>query len=55
LARQHLDRQLDVLTGIARRAAVADPVHMAKQLLTLRADATVLTDHHGDPAAARVA
>ncbi|MDG4824925.1 TetR/AcrR family transcriptional regulator [Asanoa sp. WMMD1127] len=55
VARQHLDRQLDVLTDITRRAAVADPVATAKQLLALRSGATVLADHHGDPDAARLA
>ncbi|MGW4291593.1 TetR/AcrR family transcriptional regulator [Micromonospora chersina] len=55
VARQHLDRQLDVLTGIASRAAVPDPVHLAKQLLTLRSGATILADHHGDPDAASLA
>jgi AcrR family transcriptional regulator len=55
VARQHLDRQLEVLTGITRRAGVGDAVNLAKQLLTLRVGATVLADHHGDADAARLA
>ncbi|GGR99055.1 TetR family transcriptional regulator [Micromonospora fulviviridis] len=55
VARQHLDRQLDVLIDIARRAAVTDPVSTAKQMLALRTGATILADHHGDADAARVA
>ena len=55
VARQHLERQLDVLTGIGRRAGASDPVNLAKQLLALRVGATVLADHHGDADAARLA
>ncbi|MEJ3745011.1 TetR/AcrR family transcriptional regulator [Actinomycetes bacterium KLBMP 9797] len=55
VARQHLDRQLDVLTGITRRAGAGNAVNLAKQLLTLRVGSTVLADHHGDTDAARLA
>ncbi|MBE1490126.1 TetR/AcrR family transcriptional regulator [Plantactinospora soyae] len=55
VARQHLDRQLDLLTGIARRAGAADAVSVAKQMLALRVGATVLADHHADADAARLA
>lgn len=55
VARRHLDRQLDVLTGITRRAGADDAANLAKQLLALRVGATVLADHHGDTDAARLA
>jgi len=55
VARQHLERQLDVLTGIARRAGAVDAVNVAKQMLALRVGATVLADHHGDADAAQLA
>ncbi|MGW0805993.1 TetR/AcrR family transcriptional regulator [Nonomuraea sp. NPDC002799] len=52
---RHLDRHLDLLTGIARRAAADDPVALGKQFLALVEGATVLADHHGDLDAARLA
>jgi AcrR family transcriptional regulator len=55
VARQHLDRQLDVLTGITRRAGAGDAVNLARQLLALRVGATVLADHHDDTDAALLA
>ncbi len=57
VARRHLDRQRDLLTGIARRAGLpsAEAVKVAKQLLALRIGATVLADHHGDASAAELA
>jgi AcrR family transcriptional regulator len=55
IATGHLDRHLDMLTGIARRADAPDPVNLGKQLLTLMEGATVLADHHGDTDAAQLA
>lgn len=55
VARQHLERQLEILTGIAARAAAARPADLARQLLALRTGATVLADHHGDADAAALA
>jgi hypothetical protein len=52
VAVRHLDRRLDLLTGIARRAGVADPATVGRQLLMLVAGATAVADHHGDSAAA---
>lgn len=50
-AARHLDRRLDLLTGIARRAGAADPAALGRQLLTLVVGATVLADLHAGPAA----
>jgi AcrR family transcriptional regulator len=55
VARHHLDRQLEVLTDIARRAGAADPTTVGKQLLALRVGATVLADHQADLEAAQSA
>ncbi|WP_200211062.1 TetR/AcrR family transcriptional regulator [Micromonospora coerulea] len=55
VAHHHLDRQLDVLTDIARRAGAPNPTHLAKQFLALRVGATVLADHHADTEAALLA
>jgi AcrR family transcriptional regulator len=55
IATRHLDRHLDLLTGIAHRAGAPDAVHVGKQLLALVEGATVLADHHGDTDAASVA
>ncbi|MCT9932901.1 TetR/AcrR family transcriptional regulator [Planotetraspora sp. A-T 1434] len=48
---RHLDRYLELLTGIARRAGAADPHVLGRQLLMLVEGATVVAAHH-DPAAA---
>ncbi|WP_238014591.1 TetR/AcrR family transcriptional regulator [Dactylosporangium sp. AC04546] len=55
VAARHLDRRLDLLTGIAERAGVADPVETGRQLLILVAGATTVADHHGDRRAAESA
>jgi AcrR family transcriptional regulator len=55
VARLHLDRQLDLLTGITRHAGASDAGNLAKQILALRVGATVLADHHSDTDAARLA
>jgi AcrR family transcriptional regulator len=55
LARRHLDRRLDLLTDIARRAGAADPATVGRQLLTVVVGATTLADHRGDTDAAVVA
>ncbi|MGS2616845.1 TetR/AcrR family transcriptional regulator [Micromonospora sp. LZ34] len=55
VAHHHLDRQLDVLTDIARRAGAPNATHLAKQFLALRVGATVLADHHADTEAALLA
>jgi AcrR family transcriptional regulator len=55
LAKQHLNRQLDILTDITRRAGAGDAVSLAQQLLALRVGATVLADHHSATDAARLA
>ncbi|GAA5120499.1 TetR/AcrR family transcriptional regulator [Pseudonocardia adelaidensis] len=44
---RHLDRYLDLLTGIAARAGVADPEGLARRLLMLVEGATVVAAHHG--------
>ncbi|RSM97021.1 TetR/AcrR family transcriptional regulator [Nonomuraea sp. WAC 01424] len=43
---RHLDRYLDLLTGIAERAGAADPRLLGRQLLMLVEGATVLAAHH---------
>ncbi|HEX6354058.1 TetR/AcrR family transcriptional regulator [Actinophytocola sp.] len=55
VARRHLDRRLELLTDIARRAGVTDPTTVGRQLLTLVSGATTLADHRGDTDAAVVA
>jgi AcrR family transcriptional regulator len=55
VAYHHLDRQLDVLTDIARRAGAPNPTNLAQQFLALRVGATVLADHHADTEAALLA
>ena len=50
-AARHLDRRLDLLTGIARRAGAHDPAASGRQLLTLVVGATVLADLHPGPGA----
>jgi Transcriptional regulator len=55
VAIRHLDRHLDLLTGIARRAGAPDAVSLGKQLLALLEGATVLADHCGDTDAAKLA
>lgn len=52
VAVRHLNRHLDLLTGIATRAGVADPHTLARQLLILIEGATVVADHHHDTGAA---
>ena len=54
-AARHLDRRLDLLTGIARRAGAHDPAASGRQLLTLVVGATVLADLHSGPDAAGTA
>lgn len=44
---RHLDRYLDLFTGIATAAGIADPGKVGRQLLMLLEGATVLADHHG--------
>ncbi|MBB6348212.1 TetR/AcrR family transcriptional regulator [Nonomuraea muscovyensis] len=55
LAARHLDRHLELLSGIAARAGAADPPALARQLLMLVEGATVVADHHGVPGAAEQA
>ncbi|MFF3665780.1 TetR/AcrR family transcriptional regulator [Microtetraspora malaysiensis] len=43
---RHLDRYLDLLTGIAARAGAAAPAALARQLLILIEGATVVAAHH---------
>lgn len=43
---RHVDRYLELLTGIAERAGVPDPQQLAGQLLILAEGATVVADHH---------
>jgi AcrR family transcriptional regulator len=51
VAARHLDRYLELFTGIAARAGAADPDTLGRQLLMLVEGATVVADHHnGDPA-----
>ncbi|MGP3911531.1 TetR/AcrR family transcriptional regulator [Nonomuraea sp. 10N515B] len=47
LTARHLDRYLDLLTGIATRAGAADPGTLGRQLLMLIEGATILAAHHG--------
>ncbi|WP_327583980.1 TetR/AcrR family transcriptional regulator [Nonomuraea sp. NBC_00507] len=47
LTARHLDRYLDLLTGIATRAGAADPGALGRQLLMLIEGATVVAAHHG--------
>jgi AcrR family transcriptional regulator len=44
---RHLDRYLELLTGIATRAGAAEPKVLARQLLMLIEGATVVADQHG--------
>ncbi|MEV4757285.1 TetR/AcrR family transcriptional regulator [Micromonospora sp. NPDC049559] len=48
LTKRHLERYLDLLTGIASRAGAADPALLGRQLLILLEGATVVADHQ-DP------
>jgi AcrR family transcriptional regulator len=43
---RHLSGYLELLTGIARRAGVVDPLFLGRQLLMLVEGATVLAAHH---------
>ncbi|TMR25181.1 TetR/AcrR family transcriptional regulator [Nonomuraea turkmeniaca] len=43
---RHLDRYLDLLTGIAARAGAADPGALGRQLLMLVEGATIVAAHH---------
>ncbi|MEU1724567.1 TetR/AcrR family transcriptional regulator [Actinomadura sp. ATCC 39365] len=49
---RHLDRYLELLTGIAERAGAADPGLLGRQLLMLVEGATVVAAHHDSAAAA---
>jgi AcrR family transcriptional regulator len=44
---RHLDRYLELLTGIASRAGAAEPQVLGRQLLMLVEGATVVADQHG--------
>jgi AcrR family transcriptional regulator len=44
---RHLDRYLELLTGIASRAGAAEPEVLGRQLLILVEGATVVADQHG--------
>ncbi|WP_182885142.1 TetR/AcrR family transcriptional regulator [Microbispora sp. H10885] len=44
---RHLDRYLDLLTGIAERAGATDPPLLGRQLLMLVEGATAVAAHHG--------
>ncbi|TDC99084.1 TetR/AcrR family transcriptional regulator [Nonomuraea deserti] len=46
IAARHLDRYLELLTGIAALAGVADPPALGRQLLMLVQGATVVAAHH---------
>jgi AcrR family transcriptional regulator len=52
IAGGHLRRHLDLLTGIAVDAGVADPAGLGRQLLVLLEGATVVADHLAGPGAA---
>jgi AcrR family transcriptional regulator len=52
LTARHLDRYLDLLTGIAARGGAADPDTLGRQLLMLVEGATVVATHHGAAGAA---
>jgi len=47
LTARHLNRYLDLFTGIAGRAGAADPDVLGRQLLMLVEGATVVAAHHG--------
>ncbi|MDR8410040.1 TetR/AcrR family transcriptional regulator [Nonomuraea sp. 3-1Str] len=47
VAARHMDRHLDLLSGIAIRAGAADPGTLARQFLLLMEGAAVVADHHG--------
>lgn len=47
LTARHLDRYLELLTGIARSAGAAEPDVVGRQLLMLVEGATVVADQHG--------
>ncbi|MGW2156631.1 TetR/AcrR family transcriptional regulator [Nonomuraea sp. NPDC001699] len=49
---RHLDRYLELLTGIAERAGAADPRLLGRQLLMLVEGATVVAAHHDSTDAA---
>ncbi|WP_433309246.1 TetR/AcrR family transcriptional regulator [Micromonospora sp. CA-269861] len=44
---RHLDRYLELLTGIATRAGATDPDVLGRQLLMLVEGATIVAEHHG--------
>jgi AcrR family transcriptional regulator len=46
---RHLNRYLDLLTGIAARAGAADPDALGRQLLMLVEGATVVAAHNSTP------
>lgn len=52
LTARHLDRYLELLSGIAARAGAADPGVLGRQLLMLVEGATVVATHHGAAAGA---
>jgi AcrR family transcriptional regulator len=52
LTARHMDRYLDLLTGIATRAGAADPDALSHRLLMLVEGATVVAAHHGATEAA---
>jgi AcrR family transcriptional regulator len=51
-AGRHLNRHIELLSGIAVDAGVEDPHTLARQLLMLVEGATVVADHHGSAEAA---
>jgi AcrR family transcriptional regulator len=53
VAARHLNRHIELLTGIAVDAGAEDPHTLARQLLMLVEGATVVADHHGSSNAAR--
>jgi AcrR family transcriptional regulator len=53
VAVHHLNRYIELLTGIVVDAGVEDPHILARQLLMLVEGATVVADHHGSADAAR--
>jgi AcrR family transcriptional regulator len=53
LTARHLNRYLDLLTGIAARAGAVDPEALGRQLLMLVEGATVVAAHHGAADVAR--
>ncbi|WP_435205021.1 TetR/AcrR family transcriptional regulator [Micromonospora sp. bgisy143] len=50
---RHLDRRLNLLTGIARRTGAADPGALGRQLLLLVEGATLIAAHHDRTSAGR--